>query len=305
MNDFQNTPESTNKETNNSKTPKISVLMPIYNTNENHLKDAINSILNQTFTDFELLILNDSPENTHLDEIINSYPDNRIKYFKNEKNIGITPSRNKLIQLAQGEYLATMDHDDISLPTRFEKQVAYLEANPNTGVIACKSQTIGSSKTTKYPTDSDDIKIALTHNCCLVHPASMLRKSVLIKHHIRYEEAFTPAEDYALFARLIPHTNFYNTPEILFQYRDHENNTTHHQLKKMELAAANIQAFAQKENPGLTHEFFNRTTYTTRIKLFNLIPILTIIKKKNKTKILLLETIPLLAFKSSCKLKDE
>lgn len=79
--------------------PKISVLMPIYNTNKLYLKEAIESILNQTFVDFEFIILNDSPDNTELDDIVKSYKDKRIKYLKNEKNMGITLSRNKLIDL--------------------------------------------------------------------------------------------------------------------------------------------------------------------------------------------------------------
>ena len=84
--------------------PKISVLMPIYNTPKEYLKEAIESILNQTFTDFEFLILNDSPDNTELDKIVASYKDKRIRYSKNEKNLGITPSRNKLIDIAKGDY---------------------------------------------------------------------------------------------------------------------------------------------------------------------------------------------------------
>lgn len=87
--------------------------MPIYNTDERYLREAVKSILDQTYEDFELLILNDSPDNTYLDKIVESFADKRIRYFKNEFNLGITPSRNKLISLAQGEYLAVMDHDDI------------------------------------------------------------------------------------------------------------------------------------------------------------------------------------------------
>ena len=91
--------------------PKVSVLMPIYKTNEKYLKEAISSILNQSYTDFEFLILDDCPEDTR-EEIVKSFKDKRIKYFKNERNLGITPSRNKLIDMAKGEYLAVFDHDD-------------------------------------------------------------------------------------------------------------------------------------------------------------------------------------------------
>ena len=96
--------------------PKISVLMPVYNTNLTYLQEAINSVLQQSEPDFEFLILNDSPDNKELENFILSFDDQRIKYLKNEKNMGISVSRNKLIDLASGKYLATMDHDDISMP---------------------------------------------------------------------------------------------------------------------------------------------------------------------------------------------
>ena len=92
---------------------KVSVLMPVYKTNEQYLREAIASILNQTFTDFEFLILDDCPNDTR-ERIVKPYEDKRIKYSINEKNLGISASRNKLIEMAQGEYLAIFDHDDIS-----------------------------------------------------------------------------------------------------------------------------------------------------------------------------------------------
>jgi glycosyltransferase involved in cell wall biosynthesis len=115
--------------------PAVSVVMPIYNnTQEEFLREAISSILSQTFTDFEFLILNDSPDNTKLDNIVKSFHDKRIRYYKNKKNLGISGSRNKLIELAKGEFLAIFDHDDISLPDRLEKQVEFLNAHPEIGV---------------------------------------------------------------------------------------------------------------------------------------------------------------------------
>ena len=104
--------------------PRVSVLLPVYNTRPEHLREAIDSILAQTFADFELLILNDCSTNADVEEVVKSYTDPRIVYAVNERNLGISPSRNRLLDMAQGEYLAVMDHDDISLPERFEKQVA-------------------------------------------------------------------------------------------------------------------------------------------------------------------------------------
>ena len=112
---------------------KISVLIPVYNA-EAFLENSINSILNQTYRDFELLLLNDCSKDNS-EKIIKTYTDSRIKYFKNDQNLGISGSRNKLMDLAQGEYLAIMDNDDISLPDRFEKQVAFLDAHKDITIV--------------------------------------------------------------------------------------------------------------------------------------------------------------------------
>ena len=130
--------------------PKVSVLMPLYKTNECFLREAIESILNQTFTDFEFLILDDCPEDSR-ERIVQSYKDKRIKYSKNEHNLGITPTRNKLIDMAKGEYLAIFDHDDISLPTRLEKEVKYLDENPDVGVVGTKVKNMIAKSVSSSP----------------------------------------------------------------------------------------------------------------------------------------------------------
>ena len=284
--------------------PKVSVLMPVYKTNEKYLREAISSILNQTYTDFEFLILDDCPEDTR-EEIVKSFKDKRIKYFKNEQNLGITPSRNKLIDMAKGEYLAVFDHDDISLPTRFEKQVAYLDEYQGVGVVSCKIKNMIRGTTSKNPTDDADIRLALMRTCALTHPASMIRKSVLIKNNIRYEEEFSPSEDYALWCRLIPFTKFHNINEVLFHYRDHVENTSHKQNYKMHQASLAIWSFVKNDNPSLYNEFLLKAKHTTRIRLFGFIPFITIIKQANRSKVYLFEKIPLFASKSVIKLQEK
>ena len=115
--------------------PKISVLLPVYNTAEDYLRECIDGILGQTFSDFELIIVNDASTDANVERVVKSYEDSRIRYYVNEKNLGISETRNKLIDLAQGEYLAVHDHDDVSLPERFAKQVAYLDMHPEIGVL--------------------------------------------------------------------------------------------------------------------------------------------------------------------------
>ena len=279
---------------------KISVLMPVYKTDEKFLREAIESILNQTFTDFEFLILDDCPEDDR-ENIVKSYNDPRIKYFKNEKNLGITPSRNKLIDMAQGEYLAVFDHDDISLPERFAKQVEFLDNNPEVGVVSSAFKSVSDNKTHIYPKDSAYIKMISMSYCAMLHPASMIRKSVLIENNIRYEEKFSPAEDYALWCRLIPYTEFHNLEEVLFLYRDHENNTSHNQHDQMKNGTIYVQAFVRNKHPDLYQEYLWHANHITKMKLFGIIPFITIKKKRDITKIYLFEKILGLSYRFKIK----
>ncbi len=277
--------------------PKVSVLMPVYKTDITYLRNAIESVLNQTYTDFEFLLLDDCPTDTR-ENIINSYKDKRIKYIKNEKNLGITPSRNKLIDMAKGEYLAIMDHDDISLPKRFEKQVQYLDAHPDIGVVGCKTKIIDIKQKYEYPSNDKEIKLNFMYRCPIFHSSCMIRKNILTKNNIYYEEDFSPAEDYAIFCRLIPFTKFHNiNEETLFIYRNHRTNTSHKQKRKMQNATYAIQAFTRFNNPELYEEYKLRLQQIKELRLFGIIPFLKTIKKDNKTKIYLFNKILL------CKIK--
>ena len=221
--------------------PKVSVCLAVYKTKPEYLKECIESILNQTFTDFEFLIVDDCPEDKECEKIIKSYKDGRISYYRNKENLGISGTRNRLIDLAQGEYIAVMDHDDISLPTRFEKQVAYLDAHPECGVVSCWYEHFPNLKVKKKPENNKQIINALRNSCPILHPASMLRKVVLIKNKIHYEKEFSPSEDYALWCRLIGKTEFYNIQEVLFKYRDHAANESKKSGQKMKMATDKIR----------------------------------------------------------------
>ena len=278
------------------KTPKVSVLTPIYNTNPTHLREMIESILNQTFKDFEFLILNDSPQNTEIEKIIKEYArqDKRIKYYKNDKNMGITPSRNKLLEMSHGEYLAIFDHDDISVPTRLEEEVVYLDAHPNVGVVSGWLKYFDKDNNIwKSPETDTEIRIMLCDNCYVAHTAAMIRKSVLDNNGIKYEEYYTPAEDYRLWARLMDVTHFYNIPEVLVKYRWSNNNTSNLNRNKMIISHDAIQIDIRDKHPGLYAEFKKRDPHTLfRLRMFG-IPLLKI---KNNT-VYLFEFIPI------CKLK--
>ncbi len=289
----ENSYADTTKEEKVFNMPTVSVLTPIYNTNHTHLRACIESILNQAYTDFEFIILNDSPENTDLEKLVMSYGDARIRYVKNEKNIGISESRNKLIDLARGKYLAIFDHDDISHPTRLEKQVAFMEKNPYVGVVGAWAHWFGEKDfVRKNPEFDTDIKIRMTDVCAIMHTTAMIRKSVLTKNNIKYEEQYTPAEDYRLWGQLMACTDFHNLQEVLVEYRWENTNTSNKNRKRVNIVHESIKMQICNKYP-MYRLAFERSLRRIRVRLFGKIPL---IKIKNK-RILLFDCIPLVKIK--------
>lgn len=214
------------------KNPRISVVMPAYNS-EQYIGEAIESILNQTFDNFELIVLDDSPDNLEQEKVIKEYAakDKRIRYIKNPKNLGIPRSRNKLLQCATGEYIACMDSDDIALPTRFEKQIRYMEQHPECGVLGTWFQLF--DKSCEVVCHPQHIKILnLLANQHVGNPTVLIRKSVMDKYDFTYNETYDCAEDFELWSRMIFVTEIHNLPEILLKYRWHGNNVSVEKAKR-------------------------------------------------------------------------
>ncbi len=269
--------------------PKVSVLTPLYNTDPLFLREMISSVLNQTYRDFELILLNDSPDNLTLESIVHEYSDPRIRFSVNERNLGISGSRNRLFDMAQGEYLAIFDHDDVSDPTRLEKQVAYLDTHPSVGVVGTYAGILGKGRSLHHPVDNIDIKQAMLFNCVISHSSSMLRKSVMLEHGIRWREDYSPAEDYMLWAELMPHTLFHNIPEELIHWRVHEGSSGHAAHERMADAALRIKALLQRSYPNL----IKRTRW---MRLFGMIPFIKIYERgAGDTRWLLFGVVPLIA----------
>ena len=240
-----------------NKSPKISVIMPVYNTKEEYLREAIESILNQTFTDYEFIIINDGSTN-NAEEVILSYKDERIKYLKQE-NQGISKSRNNAYKYATGEYIAIFDSDDISLPQRFEKQVKFLDENENVGVLATWGEKFPEKGLMNTFPERPNYMDLLDY-CCLLHPSVMIRKSVMDKHNISYDESLTSAVDYDLWRQLITCTDFYTLQETLVKYRWHNGNVS---VKDRANQDKNAQIVHQKmldmltDNVELQHKIMN------------------------------------------------
>jgi glycosyltransferase involved in cell wall biosynthesis len=202
--------------------PLVSVVMPVYN-GEKYLNEAIDSILNQTFTDFEFIILNDGSTD-HSEEIILAYDDARIRYVKNETNLQIVKTLNKGVALAKGQYIARMDADDISLPERLECQVRLMEESPEIDVCGTWIKTFGAQETLwKYPVTHQEIKSRLLFKSPMAHPSVIFRRSLFDKYS--YSEGFNKAEDYYLWAQLMDDKELYNLPSPLVMYRLHLSQT--------------------------------------------------------------------------------
>lgn len=205
-----------------TQTHLISVLMPVYNTKEEYLRASIESILNQTFTDFEFIIVNDGSTN-NAEEVILSYKDDRIKYFKQE-NQGIVGALNNAWSKASGKYIARMDSDDIAYPERFAKQVNFLEENPEYSLVGSWAKIIPSKNIIKLP---QDIKIMdLLADCMFIHPSIMLNKADFEKFNLQYKTGFEYAEDYCLYANAVKHLKMTNLQEVLLNYRVYPENSS-------------------------------------------------------------------------------
>ena len=228
---------------------EISVTMPVFNA-EKYLAESIESILNQSFRDFEFLIIDDSSTDHSLD-IINRYrdTDNRIKVLQNKYAKGIVGASNTGLEASQGKYIARMDADDVSLPDRFEKQHRFMESHPEVGICGTWANAFG-QKTglMKLPETDAEIRTALLFCCCMIHPTVMMRRDFLRAHQLSYREFFDTAQDYDLWARALDYTQFYNIPEMLLKYRVHET----------QISSAR-KADQEKERRKIKHYLLTRT----------------------------------------------
>ena len=221
-----------------SSLPKVSVLMPVYNA-ELYLEDTIQSILNQSFLDFEFLIIDDKSTDSSID-IIRKYNDPRIKFFENEINLGYVKSLNFLIDIARGKYLARQDNDDISTKDRLLIQYKFLEKNNNILMCGSNYNVFGiRNLKSSVPIKDNQIKAYMLFNNPICHPTVMIRKTVFTSFCPgKYENSLCPSEDYALWFEISKYGKIVNLKNDLLQYRIHDNNTSH--LKKnIQIDAAN------------------------------------------------------------------
>lgn len=232
--------------------PKVSVLMPVYKGDE-YLSEAVDSILNQTFTDFEFIIICDDPtEKTR--QILDKYEqsDSRIKVYYQERE-GLVNSLNRGCSLARGEYIARMDADDISLPERFEKQSKFLDSNQCVGVLGtdirfidCYGNPHPDVHPPYIPTEPNVIQWYLMFYCCIQHPTVMFRKSVYDQMG-GYSNNFLHAEDYEFWLRISPRIIISNLDDVLVHLRIHANSVsrTFNEVQKRNADIADKNAISE------------------------------------------------------------
>ena len=197
---------------------RVTVIMPAYNVAP-YIEEAVESVLRQSFSDFELLIIDDgSSDGTH--EVISRMSDSRIRKVRNESNIGLAATLNKGLSMAQTEYIARFDGDDLASPQWLEKNVGFLDSHPDYGICSSGFEWFGTRKgTVRYPERHADSMCQMLLGCTVIVP--VMRLSVIESSGLRYRPSAFPAEDYDLWASCYRVTKVYNLQQTLFRYRMH------------------------------------------------------------------------------------
>ncbi len=252
-------------------TPLVSVVLPAFNA-EKHLKEAIDSMLSQTYTNFECIIINDGSSDA-TEQIILAYNDPRIRYIKNEKNIGLIATLNKGIELSTGEFIIRMDADDISLPSRIEKQVAFMQSNSDVGAAGSWYYNFSDKGVSKHKTSNNTatLQSILFFNSCLCHPSVIIRKQILTTHNITYNLLYKHAEDYDFWIQISKVSKLSNVQEYLLKYRTHVGQATNqfNQIQKENAAIIRekyliASGFTHTEDEFAAHQLISNNSLLTK-----------------------------------------
>jgi glycosyltransferase involved in cell wall biosynthesis len=268
-----------------SELPKISVVMPVYNA-QHYVQEAIESILSQTYTNFELLILNDQSTDDSLDVLMRMAAlDCRIILVNIEINSGPAVVRNQGVAMSKGSYIAFMDADDVSMSNRFEKQIKLLDSRPDIAVCGSWFTLFGENiedQQIEHFENHDDLKVHFLNECYVGNPTVMCRKEVFESG--QFNRTYFPMDDYELWSRLIAKHHFYNIQESLLRYRWHQNNIS--STKKVNLKEIhNKIRINQLKELGIDSSTFQYTNYLDTLlftKKQNWQTITSILKCKNE-----------------------
>lgn len=223
--------------------PPITVIIPTYN-GASYLHQALESILEQTFKDFEIIVIDDASSDESF-EISKEYAaiDPRIRLFQNEKNLGFAGNRNKAISLARGHYIAWQDQDDISFPERLELQFKLLESDSKLAMVGGAMAVFGETGELgirHYPQNDSEIRKMIFRFSPIALPACMMRKSALLEVG-GYSERWSPAGDLDMTFKIGLTHRLANIPQVAIRYRTHENSATNRHLRRIEKDSVRIR----------------------------------------------------------------
>lgn len=237
-------------------TPRLTVITAVRN-GAAHIESAVESILNQSFRDFEYLIVDDCSDDATPKILARlAARDPRIHVLRNEENFGPYPSANKALEIARAPLIARMDGDDISEPERFARQVAFLDANPDHILVSSSYRAMNGADRTLYikkkPADDFCVRWWMRFRMCLEHPATCFRAALPDGTPVRYDETRAVAQDYELFSRLGAFGKMAILPDVLFNYRVHTSNITstrktEQKANVLRIATANQQRVFDEE----------------------------------------------------------
>ncbi len=220
--------------------PRVTVLMAVHNGLP-YLSEAMESILDQTFSDLEFLIVDDASTDGSLD-LLQRHPDRRIRIIINQKRLELSRSLNLGLEVALGEYIARMDHDDISYSSRLAEQVRFLDTNPKVDVVGTNARTIGETRQIwSYPKSDEDIRSEFIFNSALVHSSVMIRRTTFERYKLRYDPDFKRAQDYELWTRAAADLYFANLDRELVRYRIHTKQVGKQHAQEQQAAASVIR----------------------------------------------------------------
>lgn len=216
--------------------PVISVLLPVFKTRKEWITDSINSILNQTYADFELLVLYEPVSGDGLYDYLKSISDSRIKVITLPEKYGLPRSLNKGIDLSRGKYIARMDADDISMPDRFAIQLKYMETHPQIDILGGVLQVMNTDRHLfNLLIDSEARKARMIfENAGVGHPSAFYRRESFERVHLRYDESMRGSEDYRLWVdAIINGLNIDSVSDVVLRYREHDNQASNILSKMM------------------------------------------------------------------------
>ncbi len=187
-----------------------------------YVREAVESVLGQTFGDFELLAIDDASTDS-TPSVLKQIPDSRLRVVRNNQPRGVAASLNRGLAEARGEFVARMDGDDVCLPGRFERQVRFMERNPRIGICGSWLECFGEGRPfpLTYPVGADCVRASLLFDNPLAHPAVILRAGMLKEHGLAYDETCPAAQDFELWSRCAEHFALDNLPAVLVRHRVH------------------------------------------------------------------------------------